>query len=79
MVKFKRLYYTTFLFPKANFISGMGSVFNLPGNYYNFDYSETPEEADSKAVGNDWGVIGDDLSEVMANNPLNTFPKASSH
>jgi hypothetical protein len=75
MVRFKRQYQTSFLFPKLSFLSGMGSVFNLAGNYYNFNYSDTPAEADSKALENDWGVIGEDLSETMERNPVNSFQK----
>ena len=60
------LYRSDFLFSDRNFLTGMGSVFNLGGNYYEFNVSESPEEADSRAIASDWGVVGQDLRVAIA-------------
>ncbi len=64
----KKKYRTDFLFPKSNFWIGMGSIMNVRGSYFEFNYFRTDEEADSKAIEADWGVIGQDLEFVIANN-----------
>lgn len=60
MTKFRR-YKTNRLFHRATFIDGIGSIINFAGNYYNFNYSKSSEEADRKAIENDWRVVGDDI------------------
>ena len=50
----KKKYKTGFLYPKNNGWVGAGSIFNIAGNYFDFNYSHTPEEADAKAIENDW-------------------------
>ena len=64
MDKIKVKYETGFLFTKSNFLKGLGSVFNLPGNYYDFNTSETPDEADEKAIMSDWENVGADLRKA---------------
>ncbi len=51
----------------------MGSAFNLTGNYYTFNYSKNAQEADCKALENDWGVVGKDITKVMKANPSSNF------
>lgn len=58
-------YRSDFLFPKTSFMVGSGSILNLGGNYYRYNDSRTEAEADSKALMSDWGVIGQDINEVM--------------
>lgn len=65
MKKIYRKYRTDFLFPNSSFITGMGSVFDLTGNYYSFNTSKTPEQADFKAIESDWGVVGDDIKKSV--------------
>ncbi|MDD2772102.1 MAG: hypothetical protein PHP45_00225 [Elusimicrobiales bacterium] len=60
-LKFK----TDFLFPKSSFVGGMGSVMNLAGNYFEFNGSDTPEEADARAIRADWCVVGQDLQQSI--------------
>lgn len=55
-------YKTDYLFPESTFLSGMASVVDLTGDLFTYNKSETPEEADSKAIFNDWAVIGQDIS-----------------
>jgi hypothetical protein len=63
MKKIKK-YRTDFLFPTPSFLIGAGSVFNIAGNYFNFNYSSSDKEADNKAIMSDWGVIGQDISSA---------------
>ncbi len=69
----KKKYRTDFLFPRTNMLIGAGSIFNLAGNYFEFNTSKTEQEADFKALENDWGVIGMDLCAVMNENPKETL------
>lgn len=61
----KRFYRTDFLFPKASFWLGVGSIFSLFGSYYSFNSSDSEEEADRTAIESDFGTIGYDLSNIM--------------
>jgi hypothetical protein len=52
---------TDFLFSRMGLMSGIASTFNLPGNFYSFNRSATPEEADTRAIFSDWSMVGEDL------------------
>lgn len=56
---------TNQLFPRTGFITGMGSVLNIAGGYYRFNYSKTEGEVDAKAIASDWGMIGQDMQQVL--------------
>lgn len=60
-----RFHRSDFLFSTPKLIIGVGSVFNVAGNYYSFNESESSKEADLKALRNDWGVVGSDLENAM--------------
>lgn len=61
MEETKVKYKTDYLFSKCNFMRGIGSVLNLPGNYYEFNTSKTEQEADNRALTSDWQNVGDDI------------------
>lgn len=61
----KKKYRTDFLFPNTNLLVGMGSIFNIAGNYYSFNGSESDNEADCKAIASDWGMVGQDFNTVF--------------
>lgn len=69
----KKYYVTDYLFPRTNSIIGAGSIFNIAGNYFDFNYSQSDEAADSKAIESDWGTIGNDINKTMKNNPKESF------
>jgi hypothetical protein len=75
MFKTKK-YNTTFLFKRRNRLVGAGSIFNIAGNYFKYNYTKTGEERDRLAIANDWGVIGDDLKKAMDEvaKQINTCP-----
>ena len=57
MVKFN----STYLLPCFSFTSGMASSFDMSGNFYSFNYSETDSEADSIAQISDWQALKEDF------------------
>lgn len=73
MQRLKKRYSTSILFPRNSFRIALGSVFNIAGNYYKFNYSESAAEADMKAIENDWAVVGQDLFDTCEKYPANTM------
>jgi hypothetical protein len=69
----RKKYRTDFFFPRINFWIGVGSVANIGGNYFESNYAQTYEEADSKAIENDWGMIGQDICHTINENPINSI------
>jgi hypothetical protein len=57
-----------FLFPSTGYLVGMGSVINIFGKYYLFNYSHSEGEADTKALMSDWINVGKDIEESIDNN-----------
>ena len=75
-------YKTDFLLPKSSVITGMGSIMNIVGNYFEFNYSDNP---DKKAIENDWGVVGNDIfwavnqmNDQLKNNAKKKYSKKAS-
>lgn len=60
-------YRTDYLLPKNNFWVGMGSILNLAGSYFDYNYSKTEKEADFKAIMSDWKNVGDDIRKSKEN------------
>jgi len=56
---------TDFLTADSSFTTGMASAFSLGGNFYGFNYSKTPAEADNKALLSDWIIVGQDIDDAM--------------
>ena len=56
---------TDFLFAQPTFASGAARVFDLWGQFDEYNRSETPSEADAKAIAADWLVIGQDVADVI--------------
>ena len=56
---------TDFLFICPSFLHGMGSVLNIRGRHYHFNYSSSPTEADSRALINDWRMVGLDFRKAL--------------
>jgi len=61
----KKRYRTDFLFSTSTFLSGAGTVFNIAGNYYGFNSSESKSEADERALNSDWHIVGQDIEEAV--------------
>lgn len=58
-------YRTNHLFADNGFLIGAGAAINIGGSYFSYNISETPEEADAKAVESDWGTVGCDIGRAM--------------
>ncbi|MFA7448738.1 MAG: hypothetical protein WCY77_09900 [Weeksellaceae bacterium] len=58
---------TTFLLPNNGFCIGLGSVLNLAGNYFEYNYSNSANDADRKAIESDWENIGEDIKIAKMN------------
>lgn len=50
--------------PKNSFLTGLGSIFNISGKYFEYNTSKSAQEADSKALRKDWEKIGKDIKEA---------------
>jgi hypothetical protein len=56
---------TDFLTADSSLITGMGSAYNLGGNFYGFNYSATPVQADHRAILSDWIIVGQDIDDAL--------------
>lgn len=74
MKKRKIRYKTDYLLPRNNFWVGMGSILNLAGSYFEYNYSESDNEADIKALTSDWENVGEDIRKSKIN-----FKKENKH
>jgi len=59
---------TDFLFAQTSLASGAERAFDLWGQFDEYNRSETPAEADAKAIASDWLVIGQDLYDAIEQN-----------
>ncbi len=50
-----------FLFGKVSVMEGIGSIINLSGSMPEYNQSVSGEEADSRAIYNDFAAVGTDL------------------
>lgn len=57
---------TDFLFAQPSFASGAARVLDLWGVFDDYNRSETPADADARALASDWLVAGQDLMDAMA-------------
>jgi hypothetical protein len=57
-----------FLFAEPSFMSGAGRIVDLWGQFDDYNRSDTPAEADAKAIASDWLVVGQDIQDVVEQN-----------
>lgn len=57
--------YSTFLFVWPSISRGLATIVDFFGVLPNIRYSKTPEEADKRAMMNDWAAVMNDLCIVM--------------
>lgn len=67
---------TDFLTPTSSYLVGAGSAFSLAGNYYEFNGSRTPAEADARALRSDWQLVGQDIATALVQEMIQ-HPKTS--
>jgi hypothetical protein len=73
-MKKNKSYRSDFLFTTPSFLIGAGSVLNIAGNYFSFNYSSSDRQADTKAISSDWGVVGSDIEKASDAIPQNLKP-----
>jgi hypothetical protein len=56
---------TDFLFVRPSFGSGVARVLDLFGQFDAYNTSASEEEADERAIANDWLAVGKDLGQAM--------------
>ena len=54
---------TDFLFAQPSFWSGAARLLDLWGKFDNYNVSQSPEEADMRALYSDWRITGQDLRD----------------
>jgi hypothetical protein len=57
-----------FLFAEPSFMSGAGRIIDLWGQFDDYNRSDTPAEADAKAIASDWLVVGQDIQDAVEQN-----------
>lgn len=53
---------TGYLYATPSFLGGMAKTLDLGGTLVIYNESKTPDEADTKAMWNDWKAVGKDLT-----------------
>jgi hypothetical protein len=56
---------TDFLFAQPSFMAGAARVLDLWATFDDYNRSETPAEADAKALAADWLVAGQDIRDAI--------------
>ena len=54
-----------YLVSRSSFTTGFGSIVALHGWRHKYNTSNTANEADRRALKNDWAMIGQDLSRAI--------------
>lgn len=54
-----------FLFARPSFLEGIARLVDFGGFLNEYNTSNTPDEADFRAIAADWQVVGDDLRAAM--------------
>lgn len=57
--------YTTRLYAMPSWISGASRILDLGGTFNEYNFSESPEEADFLALASDWAVVEIDLKSAI--------------
>lgn len=52
---------TGFLYARPSFLEGIARIMDMSGTLNEYNRSESPEEADTRALRSDWYAVGDDL------------------
>ncbi len=54
-----------FLIAQPSFGSGAARVFDLWGQFDDYNRSDTPADADAKAIAADWSLVGQDILDSI--------------
>ena len=53
------------MYSDPSFLSGFARTFDLYGLYDSYNQSNSPLEADARALASDWIIVGQDLQEAF--------------
>lgn len=53
---------TGFLFALPGFLGGLATAIDIAGTLVEYNISQTPLEADIRAIASDWAITGKDIS-----------------
>lgn len=56
---------TSTLYATPSFLRGAAALLDLGSTLTQYNYSESPEQADYNAIQNDWIVVGEDIRSAM--------------
>lgn len=56
---------TFYLYARPSFIEGVARLFDFGAALQEYNYSESPAEADGRAAYSDWLAVGDDLRRAF--------------
>jgi len=66
-----------FLFAQPSYLSGAARILDLWAQFDDYNRSETPAEADGKAIAADWMVVGQDIQDAIDASPAETETTAA--
>lgn len=58
-------YVKNYLFAEPSIIEGMARIVDLGGTLQIYNYSDSTENADIKALSNDWYAVGSDIRQSI--------------
>lgn len=56
---------TEYLFARPSFLSGAARVLDLGGTFDEYNTSRTGDDADARALSNDWIVVGEAMRDAI--------------
>jgi hypothetical protein len=56
---------SSFLFAQPSYLSGAARTIDLWGNFDDYNRSDSPREADAKAIAADWLMVGQDIQDAI--------------
>jgi hypothetical protein len=68
-------YTSDFLFAQPSFLTGIARIFDFSGSINLYNFSQTPEQADLRAIQNDWAMVGQDLNTALIEYGKQTHPE----
>lgn len=77
ILNMKRHYVFGQLFARPSIVEGVGRIVDLGATMQKYNESKTEEEADVRALKNDWRAVGEDFRKSIANYEQKTSPSKS--
>lgn len=59
------MFRSSFLFCQPSFIEGIARIFDFACSLRDYNFSQSPDEADTLALSNDWNAIYEDFESAF--------------